>query len=61
MRLTLNLTKSKAHILKNGITLVHPHSRNKSDFTDLILFFLAMFCKLVTTLPAKNTGYYEEQ
>ena len=25
-----------ANILKGGITLVHPHSRNKSDFTGLI-------------------------
>ena len=27
---------SLARILKSGITLVHPYSRNKSDFTDLI-------------------------
>ena len=37
-----------ACILESWITLVHPHSRNKSDFTDLI-FLPAMFCKLVTS------------
>ena len=33
-----------ARILERRLNLVHPHSRNKSDFTDLI--FPAMFCKL---------------
>ena len=36
-----------ARILESRITLIHPHSMNKSDFTDLI--FCAMFCKLVTS------------
>ena len=28
--------RTKARILERGLNLVRPHSRNKSDFTDLI-------------------------
>ena len=42
-----------AHIFKSRITLVHPHSRSKSDFTDLIFS-----CYV---LEASYTEYCEEQ
>ena len=40
-------------ILEKGITLNHPYSRNKSDYTDLIYFSCCFYNRLVREIIVK--------